>query len=190
MKNQIPKPIELAQQLIKQIVSPGECVVDATLGNGHDALFLSHLVGADGVVYGYDIQEKAISASEERLKNAGYQNIQFFLKSHALMSEDIESPVAAVMFNLGYLPSSDKSIISKTESTLVALQAAQELLRVGGLVTVMCYPGHQGGAEESEAVLEYVSQLDRKSWRVFRYEMLNVQNSPAFLVVMERIEVN
>lgn len=187
MKNQIPKPIELAQQLIKKVILPGEHVVDATLGNGHDALFLSHLVTESGVVYGYDIQEKAILASEERLKAAGRQNFRFFLKSHALITEDIESPIAAVMFNLGYLPSSDKSIISKTESTLQAIESSQGLLRVAGLITVMCYPGHEGGAEESEAVLNYVKQLDRKLWRVFRYEMLNVKSSPAFLVVMEKI---
>lgn len=187
MKNQIPKPIELAQQLIEKIISPGECVVDATLGNGHDALFLSHLVTETGFVYGYDIQEKAIVSSNERLKSAGCENFKLFLKSHALMAEDIKVPVATVMFNLGYLPSSDKSIISKTESTLEAVQSAQELLRVAGLITIMCYPGHEGGAEESAAVLEYVKQLDRKLWRVFRYEMLNVKSSPAFLVVLEKI---
>ncbi len=37
----------------------GDIVIDATMGNGHDTQFLAELVGENGHVYAFDIQESA-----------------------------------------------------------------------------------------------------------------------------------
>ena len=42
--------------------------MDATVGNGHDTVFLARLVGETGKVIGFDIQEQAIKNTTERLE--------------------------------------------------------------------------------------------------------------------------
>ena len=60
----LEKILPFAKYLLNKAVTSGDIVVDATLGNGHDTLFLAKLVGESGRVYGFDVQEHAILASE------------------------------------------------------------------------------------------------------------------------------
>jgi hypothetical protein len=64
------------------------------------------------------------------------------------------------MFNLGYLPGADKSIMTQAESTLQALSLACEFLSEQGVMTVLAYPGHVGGDLETRSVEEWLSRLD------------------------------
>lgn len=50
-----------------------------------------------------------------------------------------------VAFNLGFLPGGDKAIITKPETTLLALEAAKETVMPGGLISLVVYVGHPGG---------------------------------------------
>ncbi len=59
----------------------GKIAVDATVGKGNDTLKLLKAVGKDGFVYGFDVQEEALSKARALL--AGYDNYEFFLDSHA-----------------------------------------------------------------------------------------------------------
>ena len=63
------------------------------------------------------------------------------------------------MFNLGYLPGSDKSCITMTETTLPALTQAMQVLRRNGLLSIMLSHGHTGGDVETKAVLDWANQL-------------------------------
>lgn len=54
--------------LLNEIIKEGDRVVDATVGNGKDTLFLAKKVGPCGRVYGFDIQEKALSKTKALLK--------------------------------------------------------------------------------------------------------------------------
>ena len=65
---------------------------------------------------------------------------------------DYQGRVDLFMYNLGYLPGGDKSITTDSATTLKSLSSALELLAVGGLLCVVCYPGHEEGARESQAV--------------------------------------
>jgi Putative rRNA methylase len=49
-----------------------------------------------------------------------------------------------VCFNLGYLPGSSKELVTKPDTTLAALDAALEVVMVGGLVSIAVYVGHEG----------------------------------------------
>lgn len=51
----ILEPIKMAHQLLRQLAKKGDTLVDATMGNGQDTLFLSQLVGESGHVYAVDI---------------------------------------------------------------------------------------------------------------------------------------
>ena len=69
-------------------------------------------------------------------------------------SASLPRPQAA-MFNLGYQPVGDKSVITRPVTTLIALASVLDLVAPGGVITVVLYPGHEGGRVETEAVLSW-----------------------------------
>ena len=172
-----------AHDLIAGVLEHGDAAVDATLGNGHDTLFLARCVGRDGKVFGFDVQQAAVGNTGKRLDDAGVDSCCYalFCESHADMALHITTKVKAVMFNLGYLPGGDKKMITKAHSTVAALSAAIESLACGGILTVMCYPGHDGGADEADLVTNFVNQLDEDDWRVTRYNRAEARASTPYL---------
>ena len=163
--------INIAHQHISALLLPGDIAIDATLGNGHDAVFLMSLVAPSGQVFGFDIQLAAIAATQAN--SAGATGLTLIHASHELMADKIpvqhHGHIKAIMFNLGYLPSGDKSIITQTESTLCALNAATALLAVGGIMTIMAYPGHEGGDLETAQIEHWCEQIDNSK---FSYQIL------------------
>ena len=150
--------------LWKKIVLPGDLVIDATVGNGHDTLFLANLVGKNGKVVGYDIQKQAIENTQERV--AAFPNVELKLKSHAKFDE-VEAKL--IVYNLGYLPGSDKIVTTLLETTLESLESAKKALAPDGALSIMCYPGHQEGAREAPAVEKWAREqncrLTKQSFR-------------------------
>lgn len=49
-----------------------------------------------------------------------------------------------ICFNLGYLPYTDKSIMTLPKTTVTALQVALEAVDKDGAVSVISYVGHEG----------------------------------------------
>ena len=90
--------------------------------------------------------------------------------------------------NLGFLPGSDKSRVTRAETTLAALRAAVTLLGAPGLLSVHAYTGHQGGAEECRQVLDFFATLPRKLWRVHILGDGNKPRNGEWLVLAERIQ--
>lgn len=158
--------VDRAQRLVRERVGAGDAVVDATVGNGHDTVFLAGLVGSTGTVFGFDVQEAAIEAARERIPRELAGAVDLRCCGHERMAELVPGPVKAVMFNLGYLPGSDKSVITRAETTVAGLRQALELLAPGGIVTVVVYPGHVGAREEAAAVDRWVEGVERDSCRV------------------------
>lgn len=178
----------MAHRVVADNVRPGDVVVDATLGNGHDTLFLARCVGNSGKVYGFDVQQDAINATHGRLAGAGVaeQVYQLHLEGHENMADYVPEEVQAVMFNLGYLPGGDKRRITQLVTTLLALQRALELLSPGGVVTVMCYPGHEGGEAESEAVSNLLSSAQREGFALECFERDGTGAASPFLLVARK----
>ena len=170
--------------LLEEAVSPGDCVIDGTAGNGHDTLFLAELTGPSGKVFAFDIQQEAIKATSEKVR--GYQHVELVHDSHAKIQEYVKEPVSAAIFNLGYLPKGDHRIITKAQSTLTALQQCLDLLQANGVLLVVVYSGHEGGSDERDAVMEFVSTLPQKSFDVLKYEFVNQKHSPPFLLAVEK----
>ncbi|BCJ86770.1 rRNA methyltransferase [Effusibacillus dendaii] len=165
--------------------------VDATVGNGHDTLFLAECVGANGLVYGFDIQSAAIEAASNRLSDARLlQRVVLLEAGHERLAEmlpqDTKGNLQAVMFNLGYLPGGDKSVITRADTTVRALQTALEWLAPQGVITCVIYPGHPGGAEESDRVLQWARTVDQRQAQVLWYRFLNQQNRPPTLLAISR----
>ncbi|KAF6619321.1 SAM-dependent methyltransferase [Paenibacillus jamilae] len=186
--------LSYAHQLVAARVQPGDTAIDATVGTGADTLFLAKAAGKRGRVYGFDIQQAALDYARRRLEedsSSSLAEVSLLLQGHEQMREAVpdllHGKVAAVMFNLGYLPSegADLTVITHTDSTLVALEAALHLLRPRGILTAVLYPGHAGGREEAEAVLQWASALPVSSGQSIIYRQLQLDASP-YVVAVEK----
>lgn len=186
--------LSMAHKWIAERTSPGDIVIDATAGGGVDTYALAELVGPKGTVYAFDIQQEALRRTEERLSALADDNrlpaLKLVLENHARMAEEIDpsviEQVSAVMFNLGYLPgSSDLTIITESASTLAALDAAITVLRPGGIVTCVLYPGHPGGAEEAAAVEAWAAQLPQSLAQAVIYRQPQRPAAP-YLIALEK----
>ena len=178
------RPLEMAHDFLAQVITKDDTVVDATMGNGHDTLFLAKLAKQ---VYAFDIQEQALEKTNQRLQAAGLTNVQLILQGHETVDQFV-SELKAAIFNLGYLPSADKSIITRPHTTIEALEKLCNRLVKGGRIAIMIYYGHEGGDLEKDAVLNYVSQLPQQEYTATIYRTLNQVNNPPFLVMIEKLE--
>ncbi len=185
--SQRPKSLtQLAHNVIRRIVQQGDTVIDATAGNGNDTQLLASLVGASGRTIAIDIQQSAIDSTSSRLERAGL-NADLRLTDHAIELRSLRAAglqVKAVMFNLGYLPDSDKQITTDSSSTRAAIQAASGMLKPGGAITIIAYRGHAGGLEEATIVEQYLGELPTDQYRTSRIDGdANNPTSPVLFVV-------
>ena len=178
------RPLEMAHDFLSQVITKDDVVVDATMGNGHDTLFLAKLAKQ---VYAFDIQEQALEKTSQRLLEAGLTNVELLLQGHETVDQFVTEAKAGI-FNLGYLPSADKSIITKPQTTIEALEKLCQMLVKGGRIAIMIYYGHEGGDIERDAVMDYISQLPQQEYTATIYRTLNQINNPPFLIMIEKLE--
>lgn len=167
--------VKLAHNLINDKVKPGDIVIDATVGNGYDTAFLLDLVKPNGKVFGFDIQQTAIASAWANLKKSTFLECLHLINTthanmHAYIPSEYHGKISAVMFNLGYLPGGDKQIITQANSTLAALSSASQLLSADGIITILAYPGHEGGELETDQVKNWCLALDPEQYRVALFE--------------------
>ena len=185
--------LHYSRTLLKNTLVPGDIVIDATIGNGNDTVLLATLVGKTGKVYGFDLQEQAIKKTKEKLLLTSLADqVVLFQQGHETLSSVLpeNTLLAGAIFNLGYLPKGDKTIITKAETTLIAIKEILPRLRKGGLLLLVVYYGHEGGKEEKETVLNYVQTLPQMNYTVLRYDFLNQKNNPPLLIAIEKKERN
>ena len=177
-----------AAELIERALYPGAVAVDATLGNGHDALWLCGLVGETGRVYGFDVQQEAVERSRTRLEEAGVAGrATLILDGHQNMGAYVSPESAdAVMFNLGWLPGAAHGVTTRTETTLQAVNAALTVLKQEGLLTICIYPGHDEGARERDALLEWARSLNEREYDVMLRCYLNQSRNPPLLIAVKK----
>jgi tRNA A58 N-methylase Trm61 len=176
-------PTDLLHVLLRQVICKGDCVVDATAGNGHDTVFLADAVGDEGKVIAIDIQAEAIEATRQRLREMQLENrVELHQASHAEIGRLVaEGSAQVIVFNLGYLPGSDRVLITQAETTLKALSASVAALKKGGVLSVICYPDHVGGDDEAAQVLAFLQGLG--NFRLAKYELLSTHRGAPFLLV-------
>ena len=171
--------LELAHQFVKAHVKRGDLCIDATCGRGRDTALLCGLVGAEGRVLAFDVQQEAVDATRALLKAQGHANAEVLLTSHERMGEYAEAgSVAAVMFNFGWLPGGDHNVFTQPESSLAALAQALGLLKPGGIVSMCIYYGRNNGYAERDALLAAVAKLDPEHFTVMRTEFVNRTGEP------------
>lgn len=176
-----------AEELIRQAVEPGARVIDATMGNGYDTQWLAELVGESGHVYGFDIQLEAVNRTRDRLAAAGLEGrATLFHAGHEHIAELVGEPVDAAVFNLGWLPGTDKALRTRAETTLTAVNAALDRLKEGALMTICVYPGHPEGRDELDRLIAWGRALPGEKYDVMARAYLNQSGDPPVLIAVKK----
>ena len=190
---------DFAHHLLRTHIERGQITVDATAGNGHDTCFLAELVGETGHVYAFDVQPEAIRRTADRLARKGHSSrVTLIEAGHERVALELAARhdgvgetadprrIRAATFNLGYRPGGDKSIITTPETTIAGLESVRQMLEPGGLLTVVVYSGHEGGAMERDVVLEWAASLPISAYAVIHYRVLNAAAAPELVAVQRR----
>lgn len=182
------KVTEFAHFLVSQVLHPGDRAVDATAGSGMDSVFLAGQVGSKGKLYTFDVQEEALTLTAGKLKDHDIdRQVSLIQDGHEKLSEYVNEPVTAFMYNLGYLPAGGSRVTTRLDTTLRSIQQALVLLKQGGIITVIMYPGHREGKVEKEGLLPIFKNLSSAEFVVVHYNYLNRSNNPPELVVIQKV---
>lgn len=172
--------LSYVHRLLRDHVTKGDFCIDATVGNGHDTEVLASLVGDTGIVYGFDIQEQALRSVSERGVDR-LSALRLLHAGHEQMAECIASEhrgsIAAITFNLGYLPGGDKSVTTMTSTTIDAIEQGASLLRPGGLMTIVCY-SHPEGLRELAAIRELLRSWPQEVYTCSETNFFNQRGNP------------
>ena len=181
---------EQAHHILTAHLQDGDRAIDATAGNGHDTVFLAGQVGPEGGVIAIDIQDAAVETTRTKLEDAGLlTRVNLRTGDHAdileMLTQEYGAEFAAAIFNLGYLPGSDKSIRTQPTSTKRALDAALELLGPRGKLCVTAYRAHVGGLEEATIVEAWMHENEAAGHRVESH-IPDSENNPPILWVLTK----
>lgn len=180
--------VNLSHLCIQRVIKPGDTVIDATCGNGQDTLFLARLV-TQGRVLAFDISPRAIANTRARLEQHGLSHrVAVHEEDFCHLASYVSSPVPVIMFNLGYLPGAPRETATTAERSREAIQKAVYLLQPGGVMTIVCYPGHEGGAQEAREVLVLTGELNQQEFEVLKVKFINQAHHPPLLVVVQRLK--
>lgn len=178
--------VALLHEYLEKTVQSEDVVVDATAGNGNDTLFLRELVGEKGHVYAFDIQREALDNTAALLRKKGCENrVTLLLENYKDMNMFVPFGVAAIIFNLGYLPKGNHHVVSTPEDTIKGITTGMDLLKSGGMLFVAAYWGHENGEKEKNAIEEMVKNPLYKGWGMYQISVPNREKAPC-LFIMEK----
>ena len=124
-----------------------QIAIDATCGNGNDTVFLCQHFEK---VYAFDIQTLAIERTRKKTKD--FQNLVLinddFRKIETYLKE-----ADCIVFNLGYLPGSDRKVKTSEYDSKLAILKAYDILKKQGSLIIAVYTKHEGGLEEYQEIL-------------------------------------
>ena len=164
-----------SHQFMAAHVGEGAFCIDATAGKGRDTLFLCNLVGESGRVLALDIQADAVAQTTALLTAEGVMHRARVVQDCHSHLGDYAAPASAdaIMFNFGWLPGGDHNTFSHADTSVAAVRAALDLLKVGGVMTLCLYYGRQNGTAERDAVLDFLPTVDNRRYTVIRGDFAN-----------------
>ena len=155
------------------------------------------------MVYGFDIMDEALTSARGLFarEGVGEDRFMFVRECHSTMDGRVNNAnadanggernahVGVVCFNLGYLPSNDRderAVRPRTsiDTTVVALHKALDMVRVGGVVTVVTYVKHDGGADEHAAVVNVLKSLSPKKFNCTTHAVVNRTGAPVLFAAI------
>ena len=179
--------LDVEKRLLLPHSKTGGTVVDFTMGNGHDTLWLARTVGPEGKVYSFDVQKQALDNTRALLDAEGVSGtVRLILDSHENVDRYVTEKICAGMFNLGWLPGSDRTVTTRADSSLAALKKAIGLLDADGAILVAVYPGHPEGTKEGILIEQYLSGMDRRNLCCSKFRIINSPTSPFFFLIEKK----
>jgi len=182
---------EQAQEAVLAALQPGDTAIDATAGNGHDTHFLAQVVGSAGNVFAFDVQPVALANTARRLADAMITHVVLMQRDHSEMTTavpaDLHGRIGAVMFNLGYLPGGNRQLVTRSDSTRQAILAARDLLRTGGVMSILAYTGHDGGQAEADIAESAIDSFPSSEFQITKVESAPGRTSGPRLFLVKRL---
>ena len=171
------------RQICEDNLKENDLVVDMTIGNGNDTLFLCNIV-KNGHVFGFDIQDIAVNNTKKLLDKNNINNYTLYNEGHENINKtlnDYKGKISLILFNLGYLPNGNKDITTNHTTTLKALKNSLNMLNNKGLILIVLYP-HPEGINEEIVIKNY---LKENNINYNEYHNTNNINSP-FLIEIKK----
>lgn len=153
---------------LSSLINKDDICVDMTAGNGFDTLFLADKAKH---VYAFDISEQAIHNTKEKVKD--FNNVTLIHDDHSNIDNYINEDIKLFIFNLGYLPNGDKTIITQKDNTLIAFKKAYDLLINNGYIVITFYIGHKGGKDEYYLLDDYLKENKFQIIETYRQDKIN-----------------
>ena len=183
----INKITEVNKIFLDKIVQKGDVVIDATMGNRYDTIYLANLAGENCKVYAFDVQEEAIKSTKKKVERDNMTDrVELILDGHQNLDKYVKEEVSCVVFNLGYLPRAKHVVITKPDTTLEAIKKSLKLLKPNGIISIAAYIGHEGGLEEKNYICEYLDNLNQNEFNVLHMQFTNQINNPPQLILIEK----
>lgn len=178
--------LDIIHKVLREHISPGDICIDATAGRGRDTLILAELVGENGKVTAFDIQEEAVYSTRTLLREHGMESrAQVILDSHANMINYAQpGTVSAITFNFGWLPGGDHNIFTNPETSIAAIKSGLSLLLDGGIMTLIIYYGREPGFAERDALLSFLPTIDSDIYTVVEMPFVNRTNCPPIPIII------
>ena len=86
----INKVTEVNKIYLENIINEDDVVIDATMGNGYDTVYLAKKVGPKGKVYAFDVQEEAIKSTSKKVAREELENVELILDGHQNMDKYVQ----------------------------------------------------------------------------------------------------
>ena len=178
--------LDIIHKVLREHICSGDICIDATAGRGRDTLLLAELVGENGKVTAFDIQEEAVYSTRTLLREHGMESrAQVILDSHAnIINYAQPGTVSAITFNFGWLPGGDHNIFTNPETSIAAIKAGLSLLREGGIMSLIIYYGRETGFAERDALLSFLPTIDSDIYTVVEMPFVNRTNCPPIPIII------
>lgn len=180
--------VTLSHKVLLDKLRTAKYIVDATVGNGNDTLYLAANSPAAAKLYAFDIQQVALDIAQRKLAAENLADkTTFILANHATLDQFIDEKVDVAMFNLGYLPGGDHAVTTIAKTTITAITKVLAILSLNGLVGIIAYPGHDQGSEEYYSLVDYLQKLPVEKFTVGCYRMINHVKTSPVLYLIEKV---
>ena len=114
-----------------------------------------------------------------------YNNYKIIKDSHEFIDKYLTDKIDVALFNLGYLPFSDKEVTTTPEVTVNAINKILSLLKDDGRVYITTYISHDSGKEIKE-INQFLMNLNKKDYNVINVRIINKENTPPELFIIEK----
>lgn len=167
-------------QIIESVLRKKDIVIDATLNNLEDTLFLTNLI-PNGTILAFNNNEEVIKETKKQLKFNNHTNYKLFLSPYNEMINELKSyerKVSLILFNLSNENRNNIKAIIKS------LQNSLSLLNKKGILLIILQPNNEIGKMNEKSIKNWTKTISN----YFIKEYHNTKNPSApYLITISKI---